>query len=107
MVGDRRGGHRCRDRRHASLPPGSQRISYTAGRRTHDLADLASRLLPVYPQFSGQAEAVQHHSVWGIAYRYPSLEDVPEPLPEIEELERMIGTLTEFAAVVRRLIEEE
>ena len=63
-------------------------------RRTHDLDDLAARLLPVYPQFARQAEAVRHLSIWGIAYRYPGLEDAPEPLPEIEELERMITMLT-------------
>ena len=76
-------------------------------RRSHDMDDLASRLLPVYPQFGGQAEAVRHLSVWGIAYRYPGLEDAPEPLPEIEELERTIHMLTEFAAMVGCLIDGE
>ena len=66
-------------------------------RRTHDLDDLASRLLPVYPQFEMQAGAVRHLSIWGIAYRYPGLEDAPEPLPELEELERMINMLKRFA----------
>jgi HEPN domain-containing protein len=76
-------------------------------RRTHDLDDLAARLVPVYPQFSQQAEAVRHLSVWGIAYRYPSLEDAAEPLPEIDELEQMIDMLQEFAAMVGSLIDEE
>ncbi len=76
-------------------------------RRTHDLDDLASRLVPVYPQFSQQADAVRHLSVWGIAYRYPGLEDAPEPLPDIDELKRMIVTLTAFAADVSALIEGE
>lgn len=74
-------------------------------RHRHDMDDLASRLLPVYPQFAEQAEAVRHLSVWGIAYRYPGLEDVPEPLPEIDELERMILALKEFAAEVGGLID--
>ncbi len=52
-------------------------------------------------------DAVRHLSVWGIAYRYPGLEDAPEPLPEIEELRRMIGMLTEFAATVGNLIDGE
>jgi len=73
-------------------------------RRTHDLDDLASRLLPVFPQFAEQAETVRHLSVWGIAYRYPGLEDVPEPLPEIDELERMIDMLTKFSAIAGSLI---
>ena len=29
-------------------------------RRTHDLDDLVARILPVYPQFAQQAEAVRH-----------------------------------------------
>ena len=74
-------------------------------RRTHDLDDLAARLLTVYPQFALQAEAMRHLSIWGIAYRYPGLEDAPEPLPELEELERTIGMLNEFAAMVRSLID--
>ena len=76
-------------------------------RRTHDLDDLAARLLPVYPQFARQAEAVRHLSIWGIAYRYPGLEDAPEPLPEIAELERMIIMLKEFAAMAGSLIDRE
>ena len=75
-------------------------------RRTHDLDDLASRLLPVYPQFAAQAEAVRHLSVWGVAYRYPGLEDAPEPLPDIEELERMTTMLTEFAVMVGNLVDK-
>ena len=75
-------------------------------RRTHDLDDLATRLLPVYPQFAGQAEAVRHLSIWGIAYRYPGLEDAPEPLPEVEELARMIDMLKEFAAMASSLINQ-
>ena len=74
-------------------------------RRTHDLDDLAAQLLPVYPQFARQAETVRHLSIWGIAYRYPGLEDAPEPLPEIEELERMLTMLQEFAAMAGRLID--
>ena len=74
-------------------------------RRTHDLDDLAARLLTVYPQFSRQAEAVRPLSIWGIAYRYPGLEDAPEPLPEREELERMIDLLKEFAAMAGSLID--
>jgi len=74
-------------------------------RRTHDLDDLATRLVPVYPQFAAQAETVRRLSVWGIAYRYPGLEDAPEPLPEIEELARMIDMLKEFATMACNLID--
>ena len=32
-------------------------------RRTHDLDDLAARLLPLYPQFASQADSVRHLSI--------------------------------------------
>ena len=76
-------------------------------RRTHDLDDLVSRVLPVYPQFAEQAGAVRHLSVWGIAYRYPGLEDLPEPLPGMDELERMIVLMKEFLAEIGSLIDAE
>ena len=46
-------------------------------------------------------------SVWGIAYRYPGVEDSPEPLPEIEELERTITLLKDSATMAGRPIDEE
>jgi HEPN domain-containing protein len=76
-------------------------------RRTHDLDDLVARLRPIYPAFAAKAEAVRHLSVWGIAYRYPSLEDLPEPLPDIDELAGMIDLLTQFAAAAGRLVESD
>ncbi len=74
-------------------------------RRSHDMDDLVSRLLPVYPQFAESAEALRHLSVWGIAYRYPALEDTPEPLPDVAELEQMILRLKAFATQVESLID--
>ena len=75
-------------------------------RRTHDLDDLVSRLVPIYPQFTPQAEAVRHLSIWGIAYRYPGLEDAPEPRPTRAELERMIAMLKDFSALAGSLIND-
>ena len=76
-------------------------------RRTHDLDSLAAQVLPIYPRFARQVETVRHLSIWGIAYRYPGLEDEPEPLPEIDELDRMIELLTEFADQVGAFVGEE
>jgi len=76
-------------------------------RRTHDLDDLAARFFPVYPQFALQAEAVRHLSIWGVAYRYPGLEDLLEPLPDIAEPEQMIEMLRDFAAQAGKLVDGE
>ncbi len=74
-------------------------------RRTHDLDDLARRLLPVYLEFAVQAETMRHLSVWGVAWRYPTLEDTPEPLPSADELEQTIALLKDFAALAGVLID--
>ena len=82
-------------------------LSATPFRRTHDLDDLIARLLPVHPQFGDKAEALRHISIWGVAYRYPGLEDAPEPLPGIEELNRVIDLLKDFVVLAERLIDQE
>jgi HEPN domain-containing protein len=80
MAGDRRGRHRCRGRRRQALPSGGRAfhlqqaaeklikaLLVLAGepfRRTRDLDDLASRVVPIYPRFAQRAEAVRHLSVW-------------------------------------------
>jgi HEPN domain-containing protein len=76
-------------------------------RRTHDLADLAARLMPLYPQFAGTFDALRHLTIWGVAYRYPALEDEPEPLPGVLELERYAELLRAFAAEVGACIEHD
>jgi hypothetical protein len=65
-------------------------LACQAFRRPHDLEELAQPVPSVYPELGQQIEAVRHLSDWGIAYRYPGLEDPPEPLPETEELERNV-----------------
>jgi HEPN domain-containing protein len=74
----RRGASACHVQQAAEkLVKASLVLAAEPFRRTHDLDDLAARMLPVYPQFGRQAEAVRRLSVWGIAYRYPSPEDLP------------------------------
>jgi len=73
-------------------------------RRTHDLEEIAEQVLLAYPEFEHQIKALRHLSDWGITYRYPGMEDAPERPPKIEELERVIALLKEFAAMARRLI---
>ncbi len=75
-----------------------------AFRRTHDMDDLLAPLLRAYPAFAGYAEAVRPLSIWSVAYRYPGLEDEPEPLPSTEELDHIIAVLRQFAAAARTLV---
>ncbi|MSP00567.1 MAG: hypothetical protein EXR07_05890 [Acetobacteraceae bacterium] len=75
-----------------------------AFRRVHDLDELAARIPMLYPRFTPQAEAIRSLTIWGVAYRYPGLEDDPEPLPAIEELARITDLLTDCATRVRELI---
>ena len=41
---------------------------------------------------------------WGIAYRYPGPEDVPEPLPSDEDIEQTISNIEALAARLQQLI---
>ena len=79
-------------------------LTGTAYRRTHDLDQLAALVRPLYPQFAPWLEAVRPLTIWGVAYRYPGVEDEAEPPPATEELERYAALLTAFAAAVRELI---
>lgn len=76
-------------------------------RRSHDLDDLVARLLPLYPRFTVQAEAVRRLTIWGVAYRCPGVEDEPEPLPDREELQRIADLLQDFATPASALIGKE
>ena len=57
-------------------------------RRTHDLDDLADQTAPLYPLLAARLDALRPLTVWGVAYRYPGLEDEPEPEPAIAELQQ-------------------
>jgi hypothetical protein len=40
-------------------------------------------------------------TVWGIAYRYPAIEDIPESPPTIAELEMALQNLEELRATAQ------
>ena len=62
-------------------------------RMTHDLDRLATITLPYYPQSQDLVEVLRPLSSWGIAYRYPGPEAIPEPLPASGEVERVLDTI--------------
>jgi len=68
-------------------------------RRTHDLDELAEELAPLYPGWRERLDALRPLTVWGIAYRYPSAEDEPEPEPDTAELEQA-------ATLIRQVLED-
>jgi hypothetical protein len=49
-------------------------------------------------------EALRGLTIWGVAYRYPGLEDEQKVPPGIEDLEQVTKMLAEFAAEAARLI---
>jgi len=59
-------------------------------RKTHDLDDLATEATPFHPQWAASFDAMRGLTVWGIAYRYPGMDDVPEPEPTLAEIEAAI-----------------
>ena len=72
-------------------------------RMTHDLDRLATIMLPHYPQSQELVEVLCPLSSWGIAYRYPGPDAVPEPLPDTGEVERVLSILDALAGRLRAL----
>lgn len=69
-----------------------------AFRRTHDLEDLVGQTIPFYPELATEIDPLRPLTVWGIAYRYPGLEDDPEPEPTLGELRESANVIGRLAA---------
>jgi HEPN domain-containing protein len=50
-------------------------------RRTHDLDYLVTKLAPISPAFQETLEQLRPLTVWGVAFRYPAVDDEPTPPP--------------------------
>jgi HEPN domain-containing protein len=66
-------------------------------RKTHDLDELADLAVSHYPECRNLLDAIRSLTVWGVAYRYPGMEDIPEPVPGEVELRRTIDLLERLA----------
>jgi HEPN domain-containing protein len=65
-----------------------------AFRKTHDLDELADLVLSPDPAVRQLLDTVRPLTVWGFAYRYPTMEDTPEPVPDDAELGRTMAIVT-------------
>jgi HEPN domain-containing protein len=71
--------------------------------KTHDLGELADLSSVAHPDRRALFDKTRRLTVWGVAYRYPSLEDVEEPLPERQDLEAAFATIGRLADALRRM----
>lgn len=65
-----------------------------AFRKTHDLDELAELVPSPDPALRQLLDTVRPLTVWGFAYRYPTMEDTPEPVPDSAELRRAMAIVT-------------
>jgi HEPN domain-containing protein len=72
-----------------------------AFRRTHDLDELADLAAQHHSGARDLLNAVRPLTVWGVAYRYPTMEDIPEPLPDDAEVRQAIAIVTDLAERLR------
>ncbi len=64
--------------------------------RTHDLARLGDLAAARDPALQSLLARIGRVTVWGVAYRYPALEDTAEPSPAaLREAEAMIDRLAD------------
>ena len=68
-----------------------------AFRKTHDIDELADLAASNYPECRDLLDTIRPLTVWGIAYRYPATEDIPEPVPDSAELHQTIGIIEQLA----------
>jgi HEPN domain-containing protein len=71
-----------------------------AFRKTHDLDELADLVPTPDPAVRQLLDTVRPLTVWGFAYRYPSMEDTPDPVPDDAELGKAMAMVT---ALLERL----
>ncbi len=70
--------------------------------KTHDLGALVERAIPYVPDLANALNPLRPLSVWGVAYRYPTVEEEPEP--SVDTLETTAHTLAELRTLVLALI---
>ncbi|MFZ3238005.1 MAG: HEPN domain-containing protein [Stellaceae bacterium] len=73
---------------------------------THDLNRLASVAEPFYPDAQDLFEAIRPLTIWGVAYRYPGVESVPEPFPLGTEIEQVLDVIRSLTDRLRVLVAE-
>ena len=71
-------------------------------RKTHDMNELAGLAAPVYPELRADIDATRPLTVWGVAFRYPSLEDIEDPVPDVDTLEAMLTTISRLSEAMRK-----
>lgn len=79
-------------------------IAGAAFSRTHDMDELVDLALADYPDQKSALEAVRRLTLWGIAYRYPGPEDVPEPVPTDSEIETTLTNVEALAGHLHRAV---
>ena len=72
--------------------------------KTHDKVKLGDLAASHYADFRQQFVAIGRLTIWGYAYRYPSLEDVPDPEPLPDAMDAARGIIHRCADHLRLLI---
>ena len=72
--------------------------------KTHDMARLGDVALLHYPDKRHLLAELSQLTVWGHAYRYPGLEDIPEPEPSVDAPLGALATIDRLAGALRMLV---
>jgi len=79
-------------------------ISAVTFARTHDMDELVDLALPHHAGQQSLLETVRGITFWAVAYRYPGVEDTPEPLPCDNEIYRMLSAVAGLANHLRLVL---
>ncbi|ARJ67767.1 hypothetical protein WV31_19945 [Magnetospirillum sp. ME-1] len=71
-------------------------------RKTHDLAELGTAVVGMYPFLADIVATVEPWTTWNIAYRYPG-DDVHDSLPTPEVIAAALAIIDQFVMAIRDL----
>ena len=69
--------------------------------KTHDLEKIGALAAQAWPQWTPLFAATGTWTVWGVAYRYPELEETPEP--DTATLRQALQIIVDLEAALRTL----
>ena len=72
-------------------------------RKTHNLNELASQLVTVWPELATLVNPLRGRTSWNFAFRYPGVEELGEPEPRPAEI---LEAVAQIEALRLRLLDK-
>jgi HEPN domain-containing protein len=75
-----------------------------AFRRTHNLNELGGQLVAARPELAALVDPLRPLTTWNVAFRYPAVDELNEPVPSSAELRAAIERIEPLRAVLAAVL---